>query len=110
MILARICITAGALLLAAYLVPGIVVSNFYTALIVAVILGILNMVVRPILLLLTLPITLLTFGLFVFVINAALFLLAAAVIDGFAVAGFLPALIGSLLVSIVSAVANKLID
>lgn len=108
-LIARLFITALSLLAAAYLIPGIVVANIYVALIAAAVLGVLNIFVRPLLILLTLPITLLTFGLFVFIINAALFWFAASFIEGFAVAGFIPALIGSLFVSIVSTVANKIL-
>lgn len=108
-IILRVLVTALALVLAAELIPGIEVANLYIALIAAVILGLLNLIARPILVILTLPITLLTLGLFVFVINAALFLFAASFIDGFSVDGFIPALFGSILVSIVSAVANHFI-
>ena len=108
-ILIKIVITAVALLVVEWLVPGITIDNFVTALIAAVILGLLNLIARPILVILTLPVTILTLGLFIFVINAALFLLAASFVDGFTVSGFIPALIGSLLVSIFSAMGNKLV-
>ncbi len=106
----RLFITALALLGAAYLIPGIVVTNISSALIAAVVLSLLNTIVRPLLVILTLPITILTLGLFIFVINALLFWFAASFLDGFAVSGFLPALIGSLFVSVVSAVAHKFIE
>lgn len=109
-IILRVLTTALALLVAAQFIPGITIDGLYTAIIAAVILGLLNLIARPILIVLTFPITLLTLGLFIFVINAALFLFAASFIDGFAVAGFLPALIGSLLVSLASALANKFIS
>lgn len=102
-------IGAFALLLAATIVPGVEVSTLYIAIITAVILGILNAVVRPILLLLTLPINLLTLGLFIFIINALLFWFASTFVDGFAVAGFFSAFLGSLLVSAVTTIGNKLI-
>jgi len=108
-IIFRILIGAVALLLAAYLVPGIVVDSIYIAIVAAVILGILNVVVKPILFLLTLPITILTLGLFTFVINAALFWFASSFIEGFYVSGFLPALVGSVLVSVISSVGNNAI-
>ncbi|MDC1205230.1 phage holin family protein [Candidatus Pacebacteria bacterium] len=108
-IISRILVSALALLLAAYLVPGIEVESLYVAIIAAIILGILNLVVRPILIILTLPITIVTLGLFMFVINAGIFLFVASFIDGFVVNGFLIALLGSLLVSIVSSVGNKFI-
>ena len=97
------------LLLVASLVPGIEVDGFYTALIAAIVIGLLNLFVKPILVLLTLPITVLTLGLFLFVINAFLFWFAASFIEGFAVDGFLAALVGSLIVSIVSTFANRYI-
>lgn len=107
--LARILLNALALLLVAYYIPGIEVSGLYAAIIAAVILGLLNLIVKPVLLLLTLPITLLTLGLFTFVINAALFLFAASFIEGFTVDGFVPALIGSFLVSLIGTLGNKFI-
>ncbi len=108
-IIGKILITALALLFVAWLIPGIDIANFYVALFAAVFLGVLNLVARPILVLLTLPVTILTLGLFIFCINAALFGLVAYVLDGFVVAGFLDALIGSVLVSVISAVGNKLL-
>lgn len=109
-LLLRILIGAGALLLVANFVPGVTVSGWYTALIAAAVLGVLNAIVKPILVILTLPITILTLGLFVFVINASLFMFAASFIDGFAVEGFVTALIASVLVSIITALGNALID
>lgn len=108
-LLIRIFVAAGALMLAANVVPGIVVADIYVALIAALVLGLLNGIVRPILVILTLPVTLLTLGLFIFVINAALFGLAASLISGFTVSGFIPALIGSLFVAVVSTVVNKVV-
>lgn len=105
----RICITAFALVCTAYIVPGIEVSNFLVALCAAFVLGILYALVRPLLIILTLPATILTLGLFIFVINAALFLLASSFIDGFEVDGFIPALVGSVLVSVISMLTQKLV-
>jgi putative membrane protein len=109
-ILLRILWNALGLLLVAEFVPGITVDGFYTAVIAAVILGILNAVVKPVLVLLTLPITLLTLGLFTLVINAALFIFAASFIDGFAVASFWYGLLGSVLMSVVSTIGSKWIN
>ena len=109
-IIIRVLVIALALLLAAHIVPGIVVENLYIALVAAIILGLLNLVARPVLVILTLPITIITLGLFVFVINALLFWFVASFVEGFEVQGFIPALLGSLFVSIVSTVANKLLD
>lgn len=109
-IISRILITALGLLLAAYLIPGIDVTSLYIAIITAIILGILNLIARPILVVLTLPITIVTLGLFIFVINALIFWFAASFIDGFSVDGFFPALLGSLVVSVVSTIGNKLLN
>ncbi len=98
--LMRWLLLAGALLLVAHLYPGVVVKSFTAALIAALVLGLLNTIVRPILVLLTLPVTVLTLGLFLFVINALMFWAAATVLDGLAVTGFGAALIGSLIYSL----------
>ncbi|MEK7462362.1 MAG: phage holin family protein [Patescibacteria group bacterium] len=99
----------GLLLIATYL-PGISVDTVYTAVIAAVVLGVFNAVLKPILILLTLPITLITLGLFSIVINAGLFFFAASFIEGFAVASFWQAVFGSLLMSIVSTLGSHLIS
>lgn len=100
--------TALALLALSQLGVGIVVENFYSAVVVALIWGLFMLTVRPILGLLTLPINLLTFGLFSFILNALLFWLIATFIEGFSVAGFIPALIGSVALSLVSTVLHRL--
>ena len=105
----RLLLTALVLLIVAEYIPGIEVSGFYAALIAAIILGLLNTIVRPILLILTFPITIITLGLFVFVINASLFLFASTFIDGFTVASFWHALLGSLIVTAASTLLNKYI-
>ena len=99
-ILVRWLLLAAALLLVANIYPGVKVASFGAAMIAALVLGLFNTLLRPILVLLTLPVTLLTLGLFLFVINALLFYFAASVIDGFHVAGFVAALIGSVLYSL----------
>ena len=99
-IVVRWLLLAAALLLVAQLYPGVQVRSFGSAMIAALVLGLLNTLLRPILVLLTLPVTLLTLGLFLFVINALMFYFAASVLDGFHVAGFAAALIGSLLYSL----------
>ncbi len=104
----QVVITALALLLAAQVIPGITIASFQTALIAAIVLGILNIFIKPILSILAFPITLITFGLFSFVINTAVFGLAAYFTTGFGVAGFVPALLGSLVVTAVSTVAHHL--
>ena len=95
-------INALALLALPYVMPSIQVASFGTALIVALVLGLINAVLRPLLILLTLPVTLLTLGLFIFVINALLFQLAGNLVDGFNVVGFWPALFGSIIYSLIS--------
>lgn len=94
--------TAVALLLISENVPGILVESFYTALIVAVAWGIIGLTLKPVLKLLTLPINILTLGLFSFVLNAFLFWLLSSFIKGFHVYGFIPALIGSAILSVVA--------
>jgi len=106
--LIRLVITALSLVAVAYIVPGIQVDSFYIAIISAFILGLLNAVVRPVLIVLTLPITILTLGIFIFVINAGIFLFVARFIDGFTVDSFWYALLGSVLVGLASGVANNL--
>ena len=92
-------LAACALLLVAYLYPGVQVQNFTSALIAALVIGLFNMVLRPVLVLLTLPVTIVTLGLFLFVINALMFWAAASILDGFHVNGFGAALLGSLIYS-----------
>jgi putative membrane protein len=99
-IIVRWMLLAAALLLVAHLYSGVTVASFGAALIAAFVLGLLNTLVRPLLVLLTLPVTLLTLGLFLFVINALMFWASASLLDGFNVAGFTAALIGSLLYSV----------
>ncbi len=99
-IIVRWLLLAAALLLVAYLPTGVSVTSFGSALLAAFVLGLFNTLVRPLLVLLTLPVTLLTLGLFLFVINALMFWAAASVLDGFNVAGFGAALIGSVLYSL----------
>ncbi|OPF64935.1 phage holin family protein [Hydrogenophaga sp. H7] len=99
-------LAACALLLVAYLYPGVQVQSFTSALIAAFVIGLFNMVLRPILVLLTLPVTLVTLGLFLFVINALLFWAAASVLDGFHVNGFGAALLGSLIYSAIMLVVD----
>lgn len=103
----RLLWNALGLIVIAEFIDGITVEGFYPAVIAALVLGLFNVIIRPILLILTLPITIITLGLFAFVINAGLFLFAASFIDGFAVRNFWYALLGSLLMSIISAIGNR---
>lgn len=108
-LLARWIVNAAALLLVAYLYPGVEVAGFVPALVAALFLGLVNAVVRPILVILTLPVTILTLGLFLFVINALLFWLVAEVVKGFNVAGFGAALVGSILYSLITLLTSWLL-
>jgi putative membrane protein len=108
-LLAAWLINALALLALPYLLPSIHVASFTTALGVAVVLGLINAVIRPVLLLLTLPVTLLTLGLFIFAINGMMFMLAAWLLEGFVVDGVLAGVIGSALYSVISWLLTKLL-
>ena len=101
-------ITTIAILISAYFISGIVVAGAWTALWLALFLGVINVILKPILIVLTLPINILTLGLFTFVINAGLILLAGSVIKGFAVAGFWPALFFSVVLSVISYLLHKI--
>ncbi len=101
-LLATWLINALALLAIPYLINSVKIDSFLTALLVAVALGFVNTILRPILLLLTLPVTLLSLGLFIFVINGLMFWLVANIVDGFHVAGFWSAVGGALLYSVIS--------
>ncbi|MDW5441072.1 phage holin family protein [Polaromonas sp. SM01] len=103
-------LSAAALLLVAYIYSGVVVSSFTSALIAAAVLGALNTVLRPVLVLLTLPVTLVTLGLFLFVINALMFWAAASLIGGLQVTGFFAALIGSLIYSALQLAIDALLE
>ncbi|MDE2566789.1 MAG: phage holin family protein [Burkholderiales bacterium] len=109
-IIVRWMLLAAALLLVAQLYPGVRVASFGAALIAAFVLGLLNTLVRPLLVLLTLPVTLLTLGLFLFVINALMFWWAGSILAGFHVTGFAAALIGSLLYSACGMVIDAAVE
>jgi len=99
-IFVRWLLLAAALLLVAHLLPGVHVASFGAAMIAAFVLGLLNTLLRPILVLLTLPVTVLTLGLFLFVINALTFQMASSLLDGLQVRDFWAALLGSVLYSV----------
>jgi putative membrane protein len=109
-IIVRWLLLAAALLLVAHLSPGVTVTSFGAALVAALVLGLLNTLVRPLLVLLTFPVTFLTLGLFLFVINALMFWSAAGLLNGFRVANFGSALIGSLIYSVASTVIDVAIE
>lgn len=102
-------INAGVLLLLPYVIPAVHVKSFGTALLVALVLGLLNLVVRPVLVLLTLPITVLTLGLFLFVINGLMFWLVSRMLDGFEVTGFWWAVLAALVYSVISSAVSSLL-
>ncbi|MFM2060779.1 MAG: hypothetical protein RLZZ507_449 [Cyanobacteriota bacterium] len=100
--------TALALLITSQIVPGFMIKTFVAALFAAIVIGLVNAIIRPILSVLAFPITLITFGLFTFVINALTLWLASAITpgSGFQIQGFIPAFLGSIVLSIVSSVIN----
>ena len=108
-LLLRVLLNAVAVLVAAWLVPGIQIAGPGAAILAGLLLGVVNALVRPVLLLLTLPFTLVTLGLFIFVVNGICFALTAALVPGFRISGFLAALLGSIVVSIVSWILNALV-
>ena len=100
-LLIKLLISGLAVFITAYLLPGVHVDGFFTALVVAVILGVINAIIKPIILILTLPINIITLGLFTFVVNACMILITSALVTGFDVANFWWALLFSLVLSIV---------
>ena len=105
----RLLVIACALLAIASFIPGIAIATTYTAVIVALLWGLISLFVKPVLFVLTLPINILTLGLFSFIVNALLFWLLSSFVPGFTVAGFLPALEGSILLSIVMWILHKVL-
>jgi len=109
-LLIRLVVSTLAVLVAAHLIPGVGVASFTTAVVVAIVLGILNTFLKPVLQILALPITILTLGLFYFVINVLIIYLAAYLVSGFSVDGFIAALLFGFVVSIVSAILGMFLD
>jgi putative membrane protein len=109
-IIVRWLLLAAALVLVASVYSGVMVAGFKSALVAALVLGLLNTLVRPLLVLLTLPVTVLTLGLFLFVVNALMFWAAAEVLEGFRVSGFGAALIGSILYSLCGMVIDVAVE
>ena len=103
-------LSAAALLLVAYLYSGVQVTSFTAALVAAFVIGLFNIVLRPVLVVLTLPVTLVTLGLFLFVINALMFWAAASLLDGLQVRDFTAALVGSLIYSVLGIVIESALD
>lgn len=109
-LLLKIAISAVSIWVAAYLIPGVTVDAWTTAAIVAIVLGVLNVFIRPLLVFLTLPITVVTLGLFTFVINAFLIWLTAMVVSGFSVSTFWVALLFAVVNSLISAFLSMFLD
>jgi len=109
-LVAKWLLSAAALLFVAYVYAGVEVKSFTAALIAAFVIGLFNLVVRPVLVVLTLPVTVLTLGLFLFVINALMFWAAATVLEGFHVQGFLSALVGSVIYSAIGIVIDSALE
>lgn len=104
----RTIISSVAVVIAAYILPGVEVDNFWTAIVVAIVLSIFNVIVKPLLIILTLPATIITFGLFLFAINALILLLADYAVDGFEIDSFWWAILLSFLLSVLnSLMGNK---
>lgn len=108
-IVIALLINAVALLFTTYLVPGFTVADFTSALLAAIVLGVVNTFIKPILKFLTAPISIITLGLFAFVLNAIILFIVAAVVPGFKIDGWLPAILGSIVLSIISTVLNSLL-
>lgn len=106
----RLLVTAIIVVLLSYILPGVDVDSYWSAIIVAIVLALLNLVVKPLLVLFTLPVTILTLGLFLLVINALIIMLCDYLIDGFTVSGFWYALLFSVLLSFVQSITNSSMD
>ena len=106
----RLLISTLAILIAANLIPGVVVASTTTAIIVAIVLGILNTFLKPVLQILALPITIMTLGLFYFVVNVFIIYIATYLVSGFSIDGFIPALLFGLVVSLISGILVMFLD
>jgi putative membrane protein len=109
-LIAKWLLSAAALLFVAYVYDGVVVKSFTSALLAAFVIGLFNTFVRPVLVVLTLPVTVITVGLFLFVINALMFWAAASMLEGFDVRGFSAALLGSLIYSAIGLVIESALE
>ena len=107
-LLLRWLISAAAIFIVPFIVPGVTIENPWNALMAALVIGLINMVIRPILMILTLPVTVLTLGLFTLVINAVLFWIASTIVQGFIVEGFIAAFLGALAYWLIAWAGNLL--
>lgn len=105
----KLLLTSVAILIAGYLLPGIHVSSFWTALLVALVLSFLNVFLKPLMVILTIPFTVITFGLFLLVINALIIMIASAWVSGFKVDGFWWAMVFSIILSFISSLLESLV-
>lgn len=108
-LLIALVLNAAALLVTAYVVPGFMVSDFTVALLAAIVIGVVNTIVRPVLSALTAPVNVMTLGLFTFVINAVILYLASLLVPGFELDGWMPAIIGAVVLAVVATVLSELI-
>ena len=109
-LLTKLIISVSAILIGAYIIPGVKVDGLLTAAVVAIVLGVLNTFIKPLLVILTLPVTILTLGLFALVINVALIMLASYIVPGFFVSGFIAGLLFAILTSLVSSFLSTFLN
>ncbi len=105
----KLLLNAAALSITAYILPGIRFSGFWSLILAAFVLGLMNSIVKPILIFLTLPINILTLGLFTLIVNGIVLYLTAAIVSGFEISGFWTAVLGALILSIISMLLNSLL-
>ena len=108
-ILLRLIVLTAGIFLASYLVPGVTVEGYGPAIKAALLLGVMNLIAKPVLIILTLPINIITLGLFTFILNAIILWFVGYAVAGFVVAGFFPALLGAIVISVLSIVLNRFI-
>lgn len=108
-ILLSLLANSAALMITAYLVPGFKVENIQTAVVAAIVLAVINTFIKPVLLLITAPLTILTLGLFIFIVNAIMLFIASAIVPGLTVEGWLPAILGALVLSVVSTILSMIV-
>lgn len=108
--LLKFLLTGLSVMVSAYILPGVVVESYYVSLVVAIVLGVLNISVKPVLTFLSLPVTVITLGIFTFVIDTVIVLLAAEIVPGFEIDGFWTALVFSMLLSLVASILYRLAD
>lgn len=108
-IIVALVLNALALIVTAYIVPGIQVADFTTALLAAIVLGVVNTFIKPVLSFVTAPLTTVTLGLFTFVVNAVVLFIVSAVVPGVKIDGWVPAILGAIVLSVVSTVLNSML-